>query len=526
MPLSPATVHAPEAVAATADGLATQAALEILGRGGNAVDAAIAANAVLAVTSPHLCGMGGDLFALVHDGSGPEPACLASIGRAGSGADPDRLRAEGAVVMPRRRDIRSVTVPGCVDGWLALHDRFATLPLATLLEGAIRYAELGFPASPLLVGALGRLPAEDPSAAALQAQARRAGDLVRRPGVAATLRELAAGGRDAFYGGAFGEGLLALGAGEFTADDLARPLAEWSAPARAEAWDAVLWTPPPPSQGYVTLAAAWIASGLTLPDDPDHPAWIHLLVEAAKAASFDRPDVLHDGADPVALLAAERLEPRRRAIDAMRAKEWSVPARAGDTTALCVVDRNRLGIALIQSNAADFGSHLFEPTTGINLHNRGLGFSLTPGHRAEYGPGRRPPHTLSPVLVTHPDGRLRAVVATMGGDAQPQVLLQVLTRLLRHGQAPGPALAASRWALDGTSAGFDTWTAPEGPTVVVADDAPEGWADGLVVRRHRLRVTRPGDTLFGHAHAVVVDPRGVLAGASDHRTVIGDAAGR
>lgn len=528
MPLTPTTVHAPEVLVATADSLATQAALGVLDRGGNAVDAAIAANAVLAVTSPHLCGMGGDLFALVHGDTGDRsaPACLTAVGRAGSGADPDRLRAEGATVMPRRRDIRSVTVPGCVDGWLTLHDRYGTVALDDLFAPAVRYAERGFPASPLLVGTLARLPPDEPVAADLAGQARRAGDLVRRPGVAAALRAVAGQGRDGFYGGAFGAGLLALGRSEFAPADLDESLAAWTEPARLDAWGSTLWTPPPPSQGYLTLAAAWIAQGLPLPEDPDHPAWPHLLVEATTAAAYDRPDVLHDGADPAALLALDRLAARRALVDPARAGTRPAPAGSGDTTYLCVVDGDRLGVSLIQSNAADFGSHLFEPATGINLHNRGLGFNLVPGHPAEYGPGRRPPHTLSPVLVTDPAGRLGAVAGTMGGDAQPMILLQVLARLLRHGEPPGRAVGAPRWALDGTTAGFDTWTAADGPTVVVPEDAPDGWADGLIVRRHRLRTVRSNDALFGHAHAIAVDGRGVLAGASDHRTVVGDAAGR
>ena len=193
------TTRSPRHMVASADGLATQAGLSILAQGGNAVDAAIATNAAIAVTGPHLCGTGGDLFALVHDDG--KVHCLNASGRSGSGADAQSVRADGHTVMPFHHDIRTVTIPGCVDGWVTLHERFGTLPLATLLAPAISLAAEGFPASPLLVGSLARL---DPQARAslheLSGQAHRPNDRVQRPGVAAALREVAEGGRDAFYG--------------------------------------------------------------------------------------------------------------------------------------------------------------------------------------------------------------------------------------------------------------------------------------------------------------------------------------
>ena len=211
------SVRAYRAVAVTADQLATQAAMSTFTLGGNAVDAAIAANAALAVTAPHLCGMGGDLFALVRTSEG-EVIGLNASGRAGSGADPAAMRAERLATMPLRHDVRSVTVPGCVDGWIALHERFGAVDLATVLSPAIRLAATGFPASPLLV-ALARDARRRRAGAA--PRARRPGDRDggdgSSPGVALTLQAIVAGGRGGFYGGAFGEGLLHVGAGLFTA---------------------------------------------------------------------------------------------------------------------------------------------------------------------------------------------------------------------------------------------------------------------------------------------------------------------
>jgi gamma-glutamyltranspeptidase/glutathione hydrolase len=506
----------------SADQLATQAGLTVLARGGNAVDAAIAANATLAVTAPHLCGMGGDLFALVHDGTTVH--ALDASGRAGSGADPEALRAEGHTVMPLRHDARSITVPGCVDGWCALSERFGRLPLADVLAPAIALADDGFPASPLLVGSLAMV--DDRARAALDDLARQAvrpGAKIRRPGVARALREIAANGRDAFYRAAFGDGLVRLAGGWMTAGDLDRSQADWVPPLRVPVWDRVIATIPPASQGYLVPAAAAIAAQLPLPADIGDPLWAHLLVEAAIAAAHDRPHVLHEGADGEALVAAAV----RRAgdIDPARAQQRWSPAGAGDTTYLAVVDEQRMAVSLIQSNASGFGAWLVEPATGINLHNRGLGFSLAPGHPAELAPGRRPPHTLSPLLLTHADGSLAAVLGTMGGDAQPQILLQLLVRMLVHAETPGAAVGAGRFALRGPSTGFDTWTSGAAPIVVVEADVADGWAPGLIGRGHRVETIPPRDATTGHAHVIVAQDDGLLGGAADPRAGIGSAAG-
>ncbi len=508
----------------SADQVATQAGLWALARGGNAVDAAIATNAALAVTGPHMCGMGGDLFALVHDGS--DVHALNASGRAGSGASAAELRAEGRAEMPFRHDIRAVTVPGCVDGWIALNSRFGRLGLDEVLAPAIRLAEHGFAATPELVGVLSTLDARGREAMhELVSQAVRPGAMVRRGGMAQALREVSTGGRDAFYGGMFGSGLLGMGEGWFSSDDLAQRSDEWVAPLVADVWGRRLWTMPPNSQGYLTLSAALIAEGLDLPDDPHDPRWAHLLIESATAAGYDRPTALFDGADGAALLAADRLDPRRTAIDPLRAsRRWSPGAR-GDTTYLCAVDSDRTAVSLIQSNASNLGSWLVEPSTGINLHNRGLGFSIIEGHPAELAPGRRPPHTLCPSMVTDPDGSFAATIGTMGGDAQPQIQLQVITRLLHHHQSPAQSVFSGRWALQGPVTGFDTWTAAQGPVVTVEGNAPDRWADELAAMGHPVERRPAFDSDFGHAHCIVVEPSGLLAGAADPRTGAGSCAG-
>jgi gamma-glutamyltranspeptidase/glutathione hydrolase len=356
---------------------------------------------------------------------------------------------------------------------------------------------------------------------------RDASSHIRRPGVARALADIAKGGRAAYYEGEFGENLLALGAGEYTADDFIHANADWVTPLRTEAWDRVLWTIPPNSQGYLTLAAAWIADGLDLPDNPDDPRWAHLTIEAARQAAFDRLNVLHEFADGDALVAPDRLGPRRAAIDNDAAATLPDPRpQPGGTTYLCAVDRDRMGVSLIQSNAAGFGSGLIVPGVRIFLQNRGLGFSLIAGHPAEYGPRKRPPHTLCPALVTHPDGTLDRVIGTMGGDTQPQILLQLLARQLANNESPGHSIAAGRWGLadpDGGT-GFDTWRARGRVAVNVEGHAPDTWDDGLRERGHTVNRTGPFHHGFGHAH-VIVNEGERLAGAADPRPLVSAAAG-
>jgi gamma-glutamyltranspeptidase/glutathione hydrolase len=279
---------------------------------------------------------------------------------------------------------------------------------------------------------------------------------------------------------------------------------------------------PPPSQGYLSLAGAWIADGLPLPDSADDPAWAHLLVESARWAGHDRPTVLFDGADGSALLAIDELRRRRAAIDPEQRSSPPGLTAGGGTIYLCTADREGGAVSLIQSNAAGWGCHVVVPGTGIFLHDRALGFSLDPGHPAELAPGRRPPHTLSPALVTHADGRLAHVVGTMGGDMQPQIVLQLLARLLHGGASPGAAVSAPRWVLgDG---GFSTWTGRSQDHVSLEAGAPTAWADGLRARGHEVSMLPPTANV-GHAHVISASADGVLGGAADPRALTGAAAG-
>jgi gamma-glutamyltranspeptidase / glutathione hydrolase len=517
-----APLYAARGMVCSVDHQATSAGVAMLQAGGSAVDAAVAAGAVLAVTTQHMCGLGGDLLAVVHR-AGEDPVALDASGRAGSGADPDRLRAEGATVMPAAGDIRAVPVPGCVDGWVALHERFGRLDLALVLAPAVTLAEGGFAVSVTLARAAQQLAGRDDVGE--YAHATTPGAVIRRPGVARMLRAVAAEGRDGAYLGEFGEGLVELGGGEYTEDDLRRPTGEWRPALGTDAWGLRLWTVPPVSQGYLALAGGWLASRLPLPADADDAAWAHLTIEAARLAAFDRPEVLHEHADGGALLAPARLQPRLDAIESGRAAILGDSYAGGGTIALTVVDAERTAVSYIQSNASGFGCGLVEPRTGVFLHNRGIGFSLDPGHPAEYGPGRRPPHTLSPLVATNSDGSLHAVLGTMGGDAQPQILLQLLARLA-GGVDAAAAVAAGRWTLSSPGGGaFSTWDQRGDVTVELEQWAPASWDEGLRSRGHRILRHRSADGgLFGHAHVIRV-VGDALEGAADPRALGGAAAG-
>ena len=498
------TRYAIGAMVCTVDGIAAEAGIGALRAGGCAADAAIAAGAVLAVTHQHQCGLGGDLFALVHRPGYSCPAVLNASGRAGSGAHPTRLRDAGHQRMPTTGDPACAPVPGCVDGWVALHQRFGRLPLAELLEPARRHAADGFAASPSLATAT-RLVAGVPGAEDYSAGGTvRTGQVVRRPGIARALEAIRRDGRRGFYEGEFGQALIELGAGEYASEDLVRSQADWVSPLAVDAFGGRLWSAPPNSQGYLLLSSAAVAADQRLPG-PGHAQWVHRLIAISRACARDRDAVWHERSDGRALIAPERIAALRERVMADQPSLRASTLVRGDTVSLCVIDSERMAVSMLQSNFVGWGSMRFVHGVGVALHNRGSSFSLRPGHPAEYGPGRRPPHTLAPAIVTRGDGSVQAALATRGGHNQPDILLQLLARHLGAGQSPAEALVAGRWAAAGEE-------------VLLEGHAPERWAQGLRARGHRVAPLRPSFSQeFGQAQLIVSDGDG-LAGASDPRS--------
>ena len=441
------------AAAVTPHLLATQTAIDVLAQGGNAADAAIAANATLGVVAPETCGIGGDLFALVHTPDHITPDALNSSGRAGRGAVATTLRNSGHSSIPIDSPF-AVTVPGCVDGWEALADRHGSLPLGTVLEPALTHATEGFAVTPELAGSLQRFekalaPQNASHGLYPHGGAPRFGDMVSRPDLAATLAAIGESGRSAFYEGRVAEDIVAATQGVLHADDLAKIQARWIKPISLDIMGWTGWTIPPNSQGYLTLAAAWLFEQLDPPHDPEDPAFTHAAIEAFRAVAWERDDYVADSRfAPVPareLVAPERLAQRLDHISMERRTEWPAATPApGGTGYLCVRDAQGMGVSLIQSNFHGIGSRIGAGNSGFFLHDRGSGFSLEPGHPNELAPGKQPLHTLSPSLWTK-DGTLTMLLGTRGGDFQPQTLLQMLTYMRWAERDPAAAQLLPRW---------------------------------------------------------------------------------
>lgn len=487
--------------------LASEAGIDILRAGGNAVDAAIAVNAVLGVVLPDTCGPGGDLFALIHEPGAAEPSALNASGRAGSGITADEMRDAGFGEIPGRSEW-SITVPGCVDGWEALLERHGTLPLARLLAPAIELARSGFPVSAELarsLSALQGLISSQGSAGPLYPGGRpaEAGATITRPRFADTLEALAQGGRGAFYEGAVGDAITAATKGAVTPQDLARNQAEWIAPLSQDLFGRTAWTTPPNTQGYLTLATLRIFAMLHPPDDPNDPLYQHLLIEAYRCMAWERQDTVtdpeHAPLDASELLAEYRLAQRAATIDRQRAGRWPMPEPAPSGTAYMTVrDGTGMGISLIQSNFYGIGSGLSAGSTGVFLHNRGAGFNLIPGHGNEYAPGKRPLHTLSPMLWTS-GSDLDLLLGTRGGDQQPQFLAQYAAAFYHAAECADDSQDLPRWNMEQPLAGtdsvirFESRVAPatvrgleeRGHTVTLAASHEPGWGpiSAIDVRR-------------------------------------------
>jgi gamma-glutamyltranspeptidase/glutathione hydrolase len=458
--------------------------------GGNAVDAAIAANAVQGVVAPETCGIGGDLFALVYRDGDVAPAALNASGRAGSGADPAALRSAGHSTIPPF-DPATVTIPGCVDGWSALCARFGTMPLADVLAPAIEHAEHGFVASEEFTRAFARraeqLAPQAPELYPTQGMA------VRREALATTLRQIAQGGRSSFYGGPAGNAITRT-IPSISMSDLDIEQAEWVRPISADVFGRTGWTIPPNSQGYLTLASAWVFSEMRPPLDPDDPDYVHLQIEAYRSVAWERDDLVSDPRrSPLPadhLTAPDRLRDRTTQINRRQAGTWPRPGPApGGTAYLCSVDSSGMAVSLIQSNYMGIGSGIAAPGTGFFLHNRGAGFNLIDGHPNELTPGTRPLHTLSPSLWTN-DRAFDMVLGTRGGAYQPQLLLQVAATSLLAGAEPEAALRRPRWILDADEVRVEgrmpdrivAELAQRGHSVTVAGDLEPGWGPVSMIR--------------------------------------------
>jgi gamma-glutamyltranspeptidase / glutathione hydrolase len=510
------------AIAVTPHHLATAAAVDIMSTGGTAADAAIAANAVLGMVLPTTCGIGGDLFALVHRPGDRRPAVLNASGRAGSGADADALR--GGRGIPAR-SAQAITVPGCVDGWEHLADRYGSKPIDELLAPAIALGLDGFEVSAELSSDLERIEpliADQPAATTLYPGGvpPAPGTIIRRPDLATTLATIATDGRAGFYEGHVARAVAAASRGLIEAADLQANTPDWVEPIGAEVFGVTGWTVPPNSQGYLTLAAAMVLEALGAPPDPDDPAFHHAVVEAYRSVAWERDDLVADPRfaplDPGELLDGDRLVRRAAAIRDDAPAVWPSTTEAqGGTAYFCAVDESGMAVSGIQSNFHGIGSGISAGDTGIFLHNRGAGFSLVPGHPNELAPGKRPLHTLSPTLWTR-DGACALLLGTRGGDQQPQYLIQMVALMLLAGLDPAEAQRRPRWraaALDGARS-----------TLTVEVGMPEHVVAGLIDRGHVVDGRSDATAGWGPVSVVAIDAA-ARRGAADPRVSTATAAG-
>ena len=514
-------------IVAASQPLAARAGVQILERGGHAVDAAIAANAVMGVVEPEMNGIGGDLFAMVSESSGGEPQGLNAGGWAPAGLTPGLLKAQGLQDMPFS-GIHTVTVPGAVAGWAALHRRFGRLPMADLLAPAIFYAEHGFPVSDVIAARWAQWTdklSADPSAAATylpNGRAPRSGELFANRDLASALRRIASDGPAGFYAGPTAAAILECSrarGGTMTAEDLRDFDAEWADPISTTYRDWRVYEIPPNTQGIAALMMLDLMEPFPLREYGFASApSLHVLIEAKKLAYADMLQYVADprfGAVPVGELldkAAARTRARliRPESAATRVKPSvvdSVTTRyGGDTIYLSAVDREGNIVSLIQSIYQGFGSGLVPSGTGFALQNRGALFTLDEQHPNVLAPRKRPLHTIIPGFMQK--GGLRIGFGIMGAWNQAQAHAQFVANIVDYGMDIQEALEAPRF----TKSTFD------GVDVSIEALIPEAVRTELKRFGHDVTVVPPRSGAFGSGQAVMSnDATGVHFGASEPR---------
>jgi gamma-glutamyltranspeptidase len=513
--------------------LSTEAGLGILRAGGTAVDAAIAANAALAVVGPVFCGIGGDAFWLIWDAAGRRQHALNGSGRAGTAADPAALRARGLERLPLHGPL-TITVPGAVRSWSDAHARFGRLTRAEILAPAIELAGRGFPAWDGFIRGVEATAARveetiGPGSGFAQVfrphgRPWRPGEIVRLPALATTLARLADVGFDDFYAGDIAarqaRGLAAAGS-LLGAADLAGHTSTWGDPIGTDYRGVLVTTHPPNSSGPVALEIVNILERFEPPPAAAFgPAgvadarWIHLGIEASKLAMADRDAELTDPefrdipvdrliSKEYAAELASRIDPRRAA-----SPPASNAPRGGGTAYLAAVDSEGNAVSLIESNYLGFGSGVVDPATGIHYQNRGSYFSLDLAHPNVLAPGKRTLHTLLPGMLFRGDDGPWVVTGSMGGDAQPQIHAQIVSALVDGGLDVATAVSAPRWFVEP-----DDHFAP--PIAVRAEPRfAHGVLEELEALGHPVTRTEPFDSGLGHAHAIEQIEAGPSAGGS------------
>ena len=535
-------VYAANGMAATAQPLASQIAIDILKAGGSAVDAAIAANAALGLMEPTGNGIGGDLFAIVWDPKTQQLHGLNASGRSPKSRTLEQLRQQlgGATSIPPLGHL-PVTVPGTVDGWFQLHQRFGSLPMQSVLAPAIRYAREGFPVSPVIAYYFQRAEAafnrriamidefDNASHTYFQPRAPKAGEVFRNPDLGKTYAIIAQEGRDAFYQGTVAKTIdtyMRRIGGDLRLADLAVHKSDWVTPSCAAYRGVELCELPPNGQGFAALQMVNILRHAKLAKWPrDDPRVWHYLTEAKRLA-FE--DVAKYYADPEFanvptewLLSEAYGKARFDLIDPERAMPQPQPGdakleAAGDTTYLTVADSNGMMVSLIQSNYRGMGSGLVPDGLGFMLQDRGELFSLDPNHANVYAPGKRPFHTIIPAFIMRDKIPLMSF-GLMGGSMQPQGHVQILINMIDYGMNPQEAGDAAR--MNHTGGRQPTGDGKEDllGTLHMESGVSAGTVTALEKMGHRVEIVHDG-VMFGGYQAIYRDPEtGVYIGATEMR---------
>lgn len=509
------TVMAPRAMVATSHPLAVQAGLDAMRRGGTAVDAAVAACAVLGVVEPISTGIGGDLFALVYESNTGELCGLNASGRSPQSATLATYRDQGVTDAMPEGGILSATVPGAVSGWEALVERFGRCSLATLLDPAIGYARDGFPVSEVVARRWaeheGKLAGHDRTAETflLGGRAPRSGERFSNDGLARSLQRIADDGAEAFYLGPIAEGIAAESDrlnGLLALDDLARHQPTWTEPISTDYRGVRIFEHPPNTQGLIALLALNVAEHFDLGEIPWESAErFHALIESVKLAFAHGRDVIADP-DHANLSIEERLD-KAYAADlhsqiTERASDDVSPAPEGGTVYVSAVDADGNVASVIESVFHPFGSGITAGGTGILLQNRGALFSIDPEHPNCVAPNKRSYHTILPAMA-YKDGRPWLSFGVVGGFMQPQGHLQILSNVIDYGLSPQEAIDVPRFRVF------------ERDRVALESDVPRAIREDLAGRGHALT---DGDGNFGGAQAILIDPdTGYRHGGSDPR---------
>ncbi|MGH9385735.1 MAG: gamma-glutamyltransferase [Vicinamibacterales bacterium] len=514
-------------IVAASQPLAARAGVQILERGGNAIDAAIAANSTIGLMEPTGNGLGGDLFILFYEAKTGTVHALNSSGWAPTGLTVDLLASKGIKEMPQR-GIYSVTVPGVVAGWDAMRTRFGTKPFSELLAPAIYYAENGFPVSEKIAAGWSnsvKMHSAHPNSRKTYlidgVRAPKAGEVFRNPDLAASLRLIASNGRDGFYKGRTSDAIVTISreqGGTITAADLSEFQAEWTTPIKTTYRGWTVYEVGPNTQGISALMMLNLMEQYPLAEYGFHSTnALHVMIEAKKLAYADMLRYVGDprfGRVPVdALLSKPRAVDRAKLIDQSKAVCKVEPARldgvtnaqGNDTIYMSVIDKDGNIVSLIQSNYSGFGSGLVPPGTGFMLQNRGGLFSLEKGRPNTLDPHKRPLHTIIPAFMEKGDQKIGFGI--MGGWNQGQAHAQFVSHIADYGFTIQQALEAGRF----TKGSFD------GCDVQIEYLVPDAARAELTSRGHDIRVIGPRTGSFGYGQAVMSGPGGVHFGASEPR---------